>query len=89
MELVNPCGVFETRSAPLTPRGLLGPDTTVGLLANDKKNAEVLLTHVQRRLEQELAVQEFVWLLKEATQPAALSEDFIARVDVVAAAVCD
>ena len=48
MELMNPCGVFETKAAPLAPRAVLGPDVTVGLFANDKKNADVLLDHVRR-----------------------------------------
>ena len=89
MELVNPCGAFETKSEPLTARKPLSRDTIVGLLPNDKKNADVLLTHLQRRLEQEFSIQEFAWFRKEATQPAEFPDEFVARVDVVAAAVCD
>ena len=33
MELMNPCGVFETKAAPLVPPVTLGPDVTVGLFA--------------------------------------------------------
>ncbi len=43
MELMNPCGAFDVKSMPLAPRVDLGPQTTVGLFANDKKNADVLL----------------------------------------------
>ena len=89
MDLQNPCGVFESVSRPLSPRRPIVPDTTVGLLANDKKNADVLLGHVQRRLEADHGVRQFRWLRKEATRPADLTAEFIADCDVVAAAVGD
>lgn len=89
MELMNPCGVFDVRSTPLTPRVALGPDTTVGLFANDKKNADVLLQHVQRGLAESHGVQDFRWFLKEATQPAEFTAEFIEGCDAVVGAVCD
>ena len=50
MEVMNPCGVFEVQAAPLTPRAALKSDATIGLLANDKKNADRLLyTHGESR----------------------------------------
>lgn len=89
MDLQNPCGAFESVSRPLSERGAIGPDTTVGLLANDKKNADVILGHLQRRLEADHGVREFRWLRKEATGPADLTSDFVAECDVVAAALSD
>ena len=89
MELMNPCGVFDVRSAPLKPRVALGENTTVGLFANDKKNADVLLQHLQRGLAASYGVREFRWFLKEATEPAAFTPDFIAVCDAVVGAVCD
>ena len=89
MELMNPCGAFETKSAPLTPRRSLSAGTTVGLLANDKKNADVLLEHVQRRLQKDFGIEKFLWQRKEASQPANFTEAFKRGCDVVVAAVCD
>ena len=89
MELMNPCGVFDVRSAPLKPRVALGENTTVGLFANDKKNADVLLQHLQRGLAETYGVQEFRWFLKEATEPAVFTPDFIEVCDAVVGAVCD
>ena len=89
MDLQNPCGVYESESKPLTPRRPIGADTTVGLLANDKKNADVLLGHVQKRLEADHGIREFRWLHKEAVRPAQLTPQFVADCDVVAAAVGD
>ena len=89
MELMNPCGVFETRDAPLAPRVALGPDVTVGLFANDKKNADVMLEHVRRGLADAFGVTDFRWFLKEATEPAAFTEEFLGECDAVVGAVCD
>ena len=89
MELMNPCGVFETQAAPLAPRVTLGPDVTVGLFANDKKNADVLLEHIRRGLADTFGVREFRWFMKEATQPAAFTEAFVRDCDAVVGAVCD
>ena len=89
MELMNPCGVFEMQSTPLTPRAALHADATVGLLANDKKNADVLLGYVQRYLSERLGLSKFLWLRKEATKPADLTEEFTSGCDAVVAAVCD
>ena len=89
MDLVNPCGVFEERGAPLTPRKPITEDTVVGLFTNGKKNADVLLSHIQGMLEQRFGVRKFVWFEKEATIPADFTDQFIADCDVVAAAVCD
>ena len=89
MELMNPCGVFATRDAPLAPRVVLGPDVTVGLFANDKKNADVLLGFVQQKLSERLGISNFLWLRKEATKPADLTEEFTRGCDAVVAAVCD
>ena len=89
MELMNPCGVFDVRSAPLKPRVALGENTTVGLFANDKKNADVLLQHLQRGLAESYGVQDFRWFLKEATEPAVFTPDFIEVCDAVVGAVCD
>ncbi len=89
MELMNPCGVFEVRTTALTPRAALHADATVGLLANDKKNADVLLENVQRYLSERLGLEKFLWLRKEATKPASLTEEFTSGCDAVVAAVCD
>ncbi len=89
MEVMNPCGVFEVKSAPLTPRAALDADATVGLLANDKKNADVLLKYVQRHLSERLGISNFLWLRKQATRPADLTEEFTRDCDAVVAAVCD
>lgn len=89
MELMNPCGVFETKAAPLVPRVTLGPDVTVGLFANDKKNADVLLEHIRRGLADTFGVREFRWFMKEATQPAAFTDAFVRDCDAVVGAVCD
>ena len=89
MELMNPCGVFETKAAPLAPRGTLGPDVTVGLFANDKKNADMLLEHIRRGLADTFGVREFRWFMKEATQPAAFTDAFVRDCDAVVGAVCD
>ena len=89
-ELMNPCGAFEERPAPLTPRPpALGPDTTVGLFANDKKNADLLLENVEALLRERHGVREFRWLRKEASSPARFTEEFITECDVVAAAIAD
>ena len=90
MELMNPCAVFEARPSPLAPRrSSLGPDTTVGLFANDKKNADVLLGNVESLLRERHGVERFRWFRKEASSPARFTEEFIAQVDVVAAAIAD
>ena len=89
MEVMNPCGVFEVKSSPLTPRAALEADATVGLLANDKKNADVLLGYVQRYLSERMGISNFRWLRKEATRPADLTEEFTRDCDAVVAAVCD
>ena len=89
MELMNPCGAFEVKSAPLTPRIALGPDVTVGLFANDKKNADVLLEHVGRGLGERFGVTRLRWFLKEATQPASFTPEFTHECDAVIGAVCD
>tara|TARA_E500000331_G_scaffold355993_1_gene412962 strand:- start:2585 stop:2854 length:270 start_codon:yes stop_codon:yes gene_type:complete len=89
MELINPCGVFEVKGAPLTPRKQITADTVVGLFANDKKNADVLLSHVKELLAQRFNIKKFVWFKKQASAPAAFTDQFIAECDVVAAAVCD
>ena len=89
MELMNPCGAFDVKSTPLAPRIDLGPDVTIGLFANDKKNAEVLLEHVERGLRESHGVERFRWFLKEATQPAAFTDEFIAECHAVVGAVCD
>lgn len=89
MEVMNPCGIFEVRAAPLTPRRALDADSTVGLLANDKKNADVLLEFVQRNLSERLGISNFLWLRKEATKPADLTEGFTRDCAAVVAAVCD
>ena len=89
MELMNPCGVFEVRTTPLTTRAALDADATIGLLANDKKNADVLLENVQRYLSERLGIRKFLWLRKEATKPASLTEEFTSGCDAVVAAVCD
>ena len=89
MEVMNPCGVFEVQTAPLTPRSVLDADSTVGLLANDKKNADVLLGFVRRYLSERLGINNFLWLRKHATKPADLTEEFTRDCDAVVAAVCD
>jgi len=89
MELMNPCGAFDVKSIPLAPRANFGVEATVGLFANDKKNADVLLEHVQRGLRESYGVQRFAWFRKEATQPAAFTEEFIAGCHAVVGAVCD
>ena len=69
-ELMNPCAMFEERPSPLSPRPpALGPDTTVGLFANDKKNADVLLQNVESLLRDRHAVTSFRWFRKEASSP--------------------
>lgn len=89
MEVMNPCGAFEVQTAPLTPRPALDRDSTVGLLANDKKNADVLLGFVQQNLSERLGISDFRWLRKHATKPADLTEEFTRDCDAVVAAVCD
>ena len=89
MELINPCGAFEAQSAPLTPRRPLGPGTTVGLFANDKKNADVLLKHIERGLARSFGVRDFRWFMKEATEPAVFTPAFTHGCDAVVGAVCD
>ena len=89
MELTNPCGAFDVKSTPLARRIELGPDATIGLFANDKKNADVLLEHVKRGLRESYGVERFRWFRKEATQPAAFTDEFIAECDAVVGAVCD
>ena len=90
VELMNPCAVFEERPSPLAPRlASLGPDTTVGLFANDKKNADVLLGNVESLLRERHGVTSFRWFRKEASSPARFTEEFIAECDVVAAAIAD
>ncbi len=89
MELMNPCGAFDVKTTPLTPRIALGPGVTVGLFANDKKNADVLLKHVQRGLAESFGVGSFLWFKKEATQPAAFTAEFTDGCDAVVGAVCD
>lgn len=90
VELMNPCGVFEERPAPLAPRPpVLGPDTAVGLFANDKKNADLLLEHVETLLRERHGVEKFRWFRKEASSPARFTEEFIEECDVVAAAIAD
>ena len=89
MELINPCGVFEQKTAPLSPRVVLGPDVTVGLFANDKKNADVLLEHLQRGLADVHGVRHFRWFMKEASAPAVFTEEFVRDCDAVVGAVCD
>lgn len=89
MEVMNPCGVFEVQAAPLTPRRALDANATVGLLANDKKNADVLLENVRRFLSERLGVEKFLWLRKEASKPADLTQEFTRGCDAVVAAVCD
>ncbi len=89
-ELMNPCAAFDERASPLAPRPpTLGPDTTVGLFANDKKNADVLLQNVESLLRERHAVTSFRWFRKEASSPARFTEEFIAQCDVVAAAIAD
>lgn len=88
MELTNPCGAFDVKSTPLAPR-IDFPDATIGLFANDKKNADVLLEHVGRGLRESFGVERFRWFLKEATQPAAFTDEFIAECHAVVGAVCD
>ena len=90
VELMNPCGVFEERPSPLAPRPpALGSHATVGLLANDKKNADVLLGNVETLLRARHGVERFLWFRKEASSPARFTEEFIAECDVVAAAIAD
>lgn len=89
MELVNPCGAFDVRAAPLQARVALTPDTTVGLFVNDKKNADVLLRHVQAGLAESYGVRDFRWFEKEATEPAAFTPAFTHGCDAVVGAVCD
>ena len=89
MELMNPCGTFEVQTGELTPRGTLDAETTVGLLANSKKNADVLLKHIQAYLSEGFGINKFLWFRKEAARPAEFTEEFISGCDVVAAAVCD
>ena len=90
VELMNPCGVFEERPSPLAPRPpALGSHTTVGLFANDKKNADVLLENVETLLRERHGVEKFRWFRKEASSPARFTEEFIAGCDVVAAAIAD
>ncbi|MDE0444713.1 MAG: hypothetical protein OXL38_21735 [Gammaproteobacteria bacterium] len=89
MELMNPCGAFDVKSTPLAPRIEFGPDATVGLFANDKKNADVLLEYVGRGLRESHGVERFRWFRKEATQPAAFTDEFIAECHAVVGAVCD
>ena len=89
MDLMNPCGVFTPRSAPLTPRVALTPSTVIGLLDNSKKNADVLLRRLQQRLADVYGVEQFRWLKKEAARPADLGPAFIDECDAAVAAVCD
>ena len=89
MKLINPCGVFEVNGSPLTPRGPIIEDSVVGLFTNDKKNADILLSHVKELLEQRFGIKKFVWFRKQASAPASFTDQFIAECDVVAAAVCD
>ena len=89
MDFMNPCGAFEAKSAPLTPRVSLSEKTTIGLFANDKRNADVLLEHVQQRLELDHGIEKFLWFKKEASQPATFTEAFTSGCDAVVAAVCD
>ena len=89
-ELMNPCAAFEERPSPLAPRPTsLGSGTTVGLFANDKKNADVLLENVESLLRERHGVTDFRWFHKEASSPARFTEEFIAECDVVAAAIAD
>ncbi|MCE2424365.1 MAG: hypothetical protein J4F45_04560 [Pseudomonadales bacterium] len=89
MKLMNPCGAFDVKSIPLAPRIAIGPDTIVGMFANDKKNADVLLEHVERGLRESHGVGRFLWFRKEATQPAAFTDAFLDGCDAVVGAVCD
>jgi hypothetical protein len=89
MQLMNPCGAFETRATPLTERGALTSATVVGLFANDKKNADVLLERVRVRLERDHGIEKFRWFRKEASQPAVFTQAFTDECDVVVAAICD
>jgi hypothetical protein len=89
MDFMNPCSVFKVESAPLTPRVSLSEKTTIGLFANDKRNADVLLEHVQRRLKVDHGIEKFLWFRKEASQPANFTEAFTTGCDAVVAAVCD
>ncbi len=89
MQLMNPCGTFTPKSAPLTPRNPLTPSTVVGLFDNSKKNADVLLGHLERRLRDAYGVREFRRFKKEAARPADFDAAFTRDCDVVIAAVCD
>ena len=79
MELMNPCGTFDAPSAPLAPRIELGANATVGLFANDKMNADVLLGHLQTGLAENFGVRDFRWFRKEATQPAVFTPEVHGR----------
>ena len=89
-ELMNPCAVFEEHPSPLSPRPpALGPETTVGLFVNDKKNADVLLEHLRRGLAEAHGVRDFRWFMKEASTPAVFTDEFVRECDAVVGAVCD
>ena len=89
MDLQNPCGVFEPVLQPLSPRRSIDSETTVGLLANDKKNADVLLGYIQGHLESDHGIRSFRWLKKDATRPAELTAEFVADCHVVVSSVGD
>ena len=58
----------------------------MGLFANDKKNADVLLENVESLLRERHGVTSFGWFRKEASSRARVTEEFIAECDVVDAA---
>ena len=58
----------------------------MGLFANDKKNADVLVENVESLLRERHGVTSLRWFRKEASSPARFTEEFIAECDVVDAA---
>ena len=87
-----PDGATETGRLELNPLPLAGPRLRIGILHNNKPNAELLLTTVAHELAAHLGAPEPVYAAKERASlpaPQDVINDLAVRTDLVLVGTAD
>lgn len=88
--LLNPRGIFHRQENPIATRPVSLDNKTLGLVDNSKTNADVFLDRLQELITKTYKIKAVLKIRKSvAGTPAAFSEDFLAKCDIVVNAFGD
>ena len=89
-QLLNPRGAFQRVENPIAPRLSSLDGKVLGLIDNNKQNAELLLDRIAERFSGESGIKEVLKIRKQSVSlPAPFTQEFLDRCDLVVNAIGD